>query len=325
MLVRYLALMCLCIVAGCATEPCPSADAVLAMPRSGLIQVEGGRVWYNVQGTGRGSPLLVLHGGPGIPHDYLENLAELGDERPVIFYDQLGCGKSDRPDNQALWTRERFARELDQVRHALGLREVVLYGHSWGSILAMDYIAGRGDSNLAPPTGIRGVILAGPALSIPVWRNDSRRLIDTLGPDTAKTIDDAERNGATDSKAYQDALQLFYSRYLCRLDPWPEPIARALANMNPAIYSYMNGPSEFTTTGTLKDVDVTPDLRQIDRPTLLICGEFDEATPRTTHSYASLTTRATAVVIPGAAHLANYDQPEAYMNALRAWMHRHRL
>jgi len=262
------------------------------------------------------TPLLVLHGGPGIPHDYLENLELLSDERPVIFYDQLGCGLSDRPDDPSLWNRERFARELDQVRSALGLDEVILYGHSWGSILAVDYLSGLGGSS---PVNVRGVILAGPALSVPRWVADSRGLIAALGPDVSKAIFDAERSGQTDSKAYQEAMHLFYSRYVCRLDPWPEPLNRAMEGMGVPVNMTMSGPSEFTVTGSLKDVDVTEQLRALTQPILFICGEHDEATPATTRYYASFAPHARVVVIPNAAHIANYDQPEPYMAALRGW------
>src|SRR5688500_13940495 len=104
--------------------------------REGYVAVEGGRVWYGVVGAGAGAPLLALHGGPGYPHDYLEPLERLAGERPVIFYDQLGCGRSDRPDEPALWRVERFVDELGRVRAELSLEQVHLLGHSWGSMLA---------------------------------------------------------------------------------------------------------------------------------------------------------------------------------------------
>lgn len=152
----------LAILAACASpsSSSPSAKALARVPATGFLPVEGGRVWYEVHGSGARTPLLVLHGGPGIPHDYLANLALLGDERPVVFYDQLGCGQSDRPEDPALWTRERFARELAAVRAALGLEDVVLFGHSWGSMLAVDYLSGLTGER---PAGVRGAILAGPA------------------------------------------------------------------------------------------------------------------------------------------------------------------
>lgn len=311
----------LAIVSAC-TSPIgsPSARAVLERPPTGFVAVEGGRVAYEVHGTGTRTPLLVLHGGPGIPHDYLENLALLGDERPVVFYDQLGCGRSDRPDDPKLWTRERFARELDAVRSSLGLEEVVIYGHSWGSILAVDYLTGLGGPR---PSGVHAVILAGPALSIPRWVEDSRRLIASLPADAAAAILEGERTGRTDSAEYQAATKVFYARYVCLSDPWPEALERAFAGMGQQVYSSMNGPSEFTITGPLRTVDVTPRLGELHVPVLYICGEHDEATPETTRAYAALTPDSDLVVIEGAAHVANYDRPAEYLGALRGWLSRH--
>ena len=298
----------------------PSARAVLDRPATGFVAVEGGRVAYEVHGTGTRTPLLVLHGGPGIPHDYLENLALLGDERPVVFYDQLGCGLSDRPDDPSLWTRERFAREVGAVRSALGLEEIVLYGHSWGSILAVDYLTGAGGQR---PSGVRGVILAGPSLSIPRWIEDSRRLIASLPPDVGAAILEGERTGATDSEAYHAATKVFYERYVCNSDPWPEGLERAFAGMGQQVYVSMNGPTEFTITGPLRSVDVTPRLGELGVPALFICGEHDEATPESTRAYAALTPDSEVVVIEGAAHVANFDRPAEYMSALRHWMSQH--
>jgi proline iminopeptidase len=303
---------------GCASPPSsPSAGAIRPEPATGFVPVEGGRVWYEIHGTGTRTPLLVLHGGPGIPHDYLANLERLGDERQVVFYDQLGCGRSDRPDDPALWTRERFARELGRVREALGLDEVVLYGHSWGTILAVDYLTGVGG---ARPAGVRGAILAGPALSIPRWVEDSRRLIAELPPDAQSAILVGERTGETETPAYRDATDVFYRRYVCRSDPWPPELESAFAGMGEQVYLTMNGPTEFTITGPLRTVDVTPRLSELHMPLLFVCGEHDEATPESTRSYAGLAPDAEVVVIEGAAHVANYDRPEAYLSALRRWL-----
>ena len=295
-----------------------AAPAVLTQPASGFIPVEGGRVWYEIHGTGTRTPLLVLHGGPGIPHDYLANLAELGDERPVVFYDQLGCGRSDRPDDPSLWTRERFARELGAVRAALGLDEVVLYGHSWGTILAVDYLTGLGGG--ARPTGVRGAILAGPALSIPRWTADSRVLMAALPPDVGATIEEGERTGHTDTEAFQAATHTYYQHYVCLLDPWPPELDAAFAGMGAQVYGTMNGPTEFTCTGPLKDVDLTGKLPELRLPLLFICGEHDEATPESTRRYAGLAPGSEVVVIKGASHVANLDRPEAYFRALRSWL-----
>lgn len=316
-------LLLLTALAACRTPvPSASALAVLERPATGFVPVEGGKVWYEVHGSGTRTPLLVLHGGPGVPHDYLANLAELGDERPVVFYDQLGCGRSERPDDPSLWTRERFAREVQTVREALGLDEVVLYGHSWGSILAVDCLTGVGR---APARGVRGAILAGPALDIPRWVADSRRLIETLPPEEAQAILEGERTGQTDSEAYHAATDAFYRRYLCRADPWPPELEAAFAGMGEQVYGGMNGPSEFTITGPLRTVDVTPRLGELHLPLFFVCGEFDEATPESTRAYAALAPDAEVAVIAGAAHIANYDRPREYMRVLRRWLDAHGL
>src|SRR6202521_4592417 len=139
------------------------------MRRHGFVSVEGGRVWYEIVGSGDAIPMLALHGGPGYPHDYLEPLEGLSRDRPVVFYDQLGCGKSDRPTDPALWKADRFVREVAQVRSALGLNEVHLLGQSWGGMLATDYV-------LAGAEGIRSLVLASAPLSIARWAHGVSRL-----------------------------------------------------------------------------------------------------------------------------------------------------
>lgn len=144
----------------------------------------------------------------------------------------------------------------------------------------------------------------------------------TLPPEVGETILEAERTGRTDTEAYHAATDVFYRRFVCRADPWPPELERAFAGMGAQVYTSMNGPTEFTVTGPLKDVDVTAQLRGLDLPLLFVCGEHDEATPEATRSYAALAPRADVIVVDGAAHVANYDQPEAYFSALRGWFRR---
>src|SRR6185436_2446602 len=184
----------------------------------GHVAVEGGRVWYRIAGQARpGVPLLTLHGGPGYPHDYLEPLERLADERPVIFYDQLGCGKSDQPTDASLWQVDRFVRELAQVREALGLSRIQLFGHSWGTMLAVDYL-------LSGARNIASLILASPALSIPRWRADADLYRATLPIGIQEILARHETAGTTHTVEYHDATMEYYRRYLCRMDPWPEPM-----------------------------------------------------------------------------------------------------
>jgi proline iminopeptidase len=178
----------------------------------GYIPVDGGRVWYQIVGGGESIPLLCLHGGPGFCHDYLETLADLSDERPVIFYDQLGCGNSERPDDRSLWIAERSLVEVSQVRRALGLERVHVLGQSWGSMLLVDYI-------LTKPRGVVSLILASPCTSIPMWLADANRLRRQLPAEIQAILDRHEAAGTTNSAEYQWATNEYYKRHLCRLEP----------------------------------------------------------------------------------------------------------
>src|ERR1700728_3571535 len=138
----------------------------------GYIGVPGGRVWYRSVGeqSGDRAPLLCLHGGPGFTHYYLEPLEALADRRQVIFYDQLGCGRSDRPDDLSLWTVDRFVGELAQCRATLGLDRLHLFGSSWGGMLAMQYVLDRRPALVS-------LILCGSPASMTRWVRDCAELL----------------------------------------------------------------------------------------------------------------------------------------------------
>lgn len=281
--------------------------------QEGFIPVTGGRVWYQIVGSGDAIPLLTLHGGPGVPHDYLETLAGLADKRPVIFYDQLGCGKSDRPDDVSLWRIERFVDELSQVRQALELEQVHLLGQSWGTMLATDYM-------LMKPTGVVSLILASPCLNIPRMIPEVQRLLEALPLEVQAIIHKHEAAGTTDSEEYQQAAGEFYARHLCRILPPPEPMLRAVAGMGQAVYGTMWGPSEFSCTGTLKDYDRTDRLHEISVPTLFTCGRYDECTPEATTWFHQLIPHSEMVVFEQSAHMGQLEETEAYLQVIRNFL-----
>lgn len=285
------------------------------MGRDGYVPVSGGLVWYQVVGTGKGVPLLALHGGPGFPHDYLDPLAGLAEERPVVFYDQLGCGKSDRPNDPALWRAERFVEEVAQVREALGLEEIHLLGQSWGSMLATDYV-------LSGARGLRSLILASPPLSIPRWVDDMSTLRRTLPAEVQAVYDRHEAAGATDCLEYQAAMLHFYKRHVCRLEPWPDPLERAYAGVGLPVYHAMWGPSEFFVTGNLLDYDRTARLGEITIPTLFTCGRFDEATPQATSWYQSLVPGSELVIFEQSAHCAQLEETDRYLKCVGDFVRR---
>jgi proline iminopeptidase len=301
---RFPVAVVLCFsLAGCEASSPPPAE--------GFVDVPGGKVWYRIDGDGPGTPLVVLHGGPGASSYYLESLARLGDDRPVVFYDQLGAGRSDMPSDTTLWRIERFMAELDSERGRLGLREIHLLGHSWGTMLATDYL-------LAGADGVRSVVLASPALSTPLWQRDADTLILTLPDSIQEAIRIHEADGNFDSPAYQAAMAEFYARFLT-LRGGPE-VDSTFAHFGAELYGYMWGPSEFTATGTLRDYDRTPRLGELNLPVLYTTGEFDEARPTTVAYYQSLTPGAEFAIIPGSAHLTTIDAPEAFADTVRRFL-----
>jgi proline iminopeptidase len=283
--------------------------------KEGFIQVPGGKVWYRIVGVGKkGIPLLVLHGGPGAPHYYLKTIEALADERPVIFYDQLGCGNSDKSLDTTLWTVARFVEELEQVRQSLELGTIHILGQSWGTMLAVEYLL-RKESK-----GVLSLILSAPYLTTARWIADQQYWIAQLPPNIQDTIRKYEASGDYSSQSYQDAMMYFYRKHLCRLDPWPEYLTKTLEQMGTEVYNYMFGPSEFTMTGTLKDADLSEQLSRIKIPVLFTCGEFDEAKPATTAWYQSKLPGSEMYVFRDASHSHHLEKVEEYNQVVRDFL-----
>ncbi len=298
----------------CFTFSCQKGEEALSLTAGeGYIDVTGGKVWYKIVGSGTATPILLLHGGPGVSSGSLEPLAKLSDDRPVIFYDQLGSGKSDRPSDLTLWNAKRFVEELSLVRDALQLREVHIFGHSWGTMLAVDYM-------LTKPTGVKSLILASPCLSISRWIQDANRLRAALPSETQDILKKHEEAGTTDSEEYMAATMEFYSRYLCRLDPWPPILQEVFTDLNTEVYGTMWGPSEFHATGNLKGYDRTEQLKEISVPTLFTAGRYDEATPETTAFYKSLIPEAKLEIFENSAHMTMFEETELYVKAIREFL-----
>lgn len=298
-----------------------AAGATLAGPPAPQLEryvdVPGGRVrTLTVNPQAPGIPLLVLHGGPGASHDYLRNLDALATERPVVFYDQLGCGSSSKPDDARLWTVSRAVEELATVRRALGLERVHLLGQSWGGALAGAYMLETGGP------GVESLILCAPLLSTSRWINDQKSWLALMPGNLRAAVERAEASGAYDSPAYQEAMDVYYRRHLCRLSPWPESVNVTMERMNADIYTRMWGPSEFTATGLLKDFDLTPGLGRIKAPTLFVCGEFDEARPETMRFFSSMIPDSEVVVLQGASHMHHLERPDLFFEAVSRFLNR---
>lgn len=275
----------------------------------GYIDVTGGKVWYKIVGSGTETPLVLLHGGPGYPSYYLNPLAELSKNRPIIFLDQLGCGRSDRHADTTLMNIETFVTQVHQFVNELGLKKFYLYGHSWGGILGMEYY-------LKHPEQVKAMILASPALSIPQWLEDCNELIQTLPDSVQMAIKTSEESGNYDSREYNEAIGMFYRKFVAKKLPWDSNMDSTIAGANMDIYHYMWGPSEFTASGTLKNYDRINQLQSISIPSLYISGEFDEVLPSTLKHFQSLTPGAKSTIIGNAAHITMHDNPKPYLQAI---------
>ncbi|WP_246277232.1 proline iminopeptidase-family hydrolase [Neobacillus endophyticus] len=284
------------------------------MVEAGFVEVNGGKVWYQLfNKEAEAVPVIILHGGPGSSCFSLQGLKELCVDRPVIFYDQLGCGRSERPTDKSLWKLDRFVEELGQVRHSLNLNTVHILGHSWGTTLAAAYC-------LTKPLGVKSVIFSSPCLSAPLWEQDQKRNLKKLSKETQELIRRCEENGTTDSQEFKAAIEEFNKEFVCRIQMDPEVKKQSSQYRNPEVYNVMWGPSEFTVLGNLKTFDCTSNLKELTCPTLFTCGRYDEATPETTNYYSSLVTHSKFHVFEQSAHMPYLEEPAEYLSVIRGFL-----
>jgi proline iminopeptidase len=247
-----------------------------------------------------------------MPSYYLDSLAGLADDRRVILYDQLGCGRSDRPEDESLWTVERAVAEVEEVRSAHSLDEVHLLGHSWGGFLALAYYR-------ALPEAVRSLVLSSPLVSVAGWMADAEHLLAGLPHETRRVIEHHEAAGTFEDPEYAAATMDFYRRHFCKLDPWPPELERTFAEMGEHVYRTLWGPSEFTQTGTLAGMDLTASLDEVDVPSMWVCGTEDEVAPSRLRRLAGRA-GGTGVVFPGGTHCLHLEQSEAYLSAVRRFL-----
>jgi proline-specific peptidase len=289
----------------------------------GFVPFRGGRTWYRSVAAASEDesrlPLLCLHGGPGANWLHLKPYEALADERRVVFYDQLGSGNSGLLESHepTLWQPELFVEEVGVVREALGLERVHVLGHSWGGMLGMQYAADR-------PDGLVSLIVESSPPSVPAWMPELARLRAELPAEVEQTLRRHEEAGTTDDPEYEAASMEFYKRHVCRADPWPDWLVECfqLLDANPEVYHAMNGPSEFHVIGSLRDWDITPRLGEIDVPTLVFSGRYDEVTPAMTEAAHRAIPGSEHVVLEESSHMAQAEQPEETLALVRDFIAR---
>jgi proline-specific peptidase len=278
----------------------------------GAIAGPHGSIYYRIVGDADAVPLLVIHGGPGMPHDYLRDLDALADEHPVVYYDQLGCGRSGRPDDVALWTLEAFADSIDTVRDALGLDRVHLLGQSAGGWIALEYA-------LREPAGLASLHLSSTCASIPLFERGVAHLRAALPGGAGAVIDAHESSGSTTDPEYLAAVGLFNRLHFTGTDDVPRHVDAAVQGTNPAIYAAMVG-TGLTFTGTMAGWDVTDRLGKLELPVLVTSGRFDEMTPDVVRDMADAIPGARMVIFEQSAHLPMVTETAAFRDVVLAFL-----
>jgi L-proline amide hydrolase len=282
----------------------------------------GHETWYRIVGEldpdGDRTPVVICHGGPGAAHDYTEPIAELSRfGRACVLYDQLGCGKSThlRDAPAEFWTTELFKDELAALTRHLGIADrYAVVGQSWGGMLAMAYA-------IDDRPGLRAIVVCDSPASIELWISEANRLRADLPADVQETLTRHEEAGTTDDPEYEAAVRVFYDRHLCRV-PWPDCVQRSFDSItaDPTVYHTMNGPSEFHVIGSLKTWDITERLQEIDVPTLLVSGRYDEATPHIVEQIHQRIPGARWELFEESSHMPHVEEHEAFLERVEAFL-----
>lgn len=284
-------------------------------PGEGFAAVPGGKVWYRIYGSGDRTPLLMLHGGPGGRSCAFSVLAELAADRPLIIYDQLGSGRSERPTDTSLWQTDRFVDELAALREALRLTRIHLLGHSWGGTLATEYLLTR------KPSGVESVILSSPLISTPRWIADANRLRSTLPQPVQEELDRCETVATVNEPSCQAATDVFYERFVRGSKTLPSVPDCEGVTSNDVIYQQMWGATEFSATGSLRDHDRSGRLGELRLPVLFIAGRNDEAAPETLTGFQRSIPGSRLAVLEHSAHAGYRTETAEYVRIVREFLH----
>jgi proline iminopeptidase len=331
-MIRILAPLALAILlAGCAPAE-PRGDSLAAyFDHTGRDDILAGgirmipvetpkgtfKVWTKRVGNNPTIKVLLLHGGPGATHEYLEAFDSYFPAAGIeyYYYDQLGSAYSDQPDDPELWDLPRFVDEVEQVRQALGLNEdnFYLYGQSWGGILAIEYA-------LAHQENLKGLVISNMMSSVPAYNEYAKTvLMAAMDPAPLAEIQALEKAEDYKNPRYMELLvPLHYEKHILRMpaDQWPDPVNRAFERLNYDLYLRMQGPSELGASGKLVDWDRSADLASIEVPTLVIGARYDTMDPKHMEWMAGQFPKGSYLSCPEGSHMAMYDDQATYFEGL---------
>ena len=283
-----------------------------------------GSTWYRVVGDLKSSktPVMILHGGPGAGHNYCEPIAEVLAQtgRAGVLYDQIGCGNSTHlPDKpKEFWTPELFMEELVLLTEHLGIsNKYDIVGQSWGGMLGMQFA-------ITKPKGLNAMVIADSPASMEVWVSEANKLRKELPPEVEATLLKHEAAETTEDPEYVAAVDVFYSRHLCRI-PQPPYVLASFDQLaaDPTVYHTMNGPSEFHVIGSLKHWDIRPQLKEISTPTLLVSGQYDEATPAMVKEIQGLIPGSKWELFAESSHMPHVEEPAKFKRVVSEFLDSH--
>jgi len=297
---------------------------ILEPDQQGTIPFRGGYTWYRITGDLESglTPLVVLHGGPGVPHDYVLSLTALAQSgRAVIHYDQFGCGSSThRPDEgEDFWTVDLFLDEIDNLLDHLGIADSYhLLGQSWGGMLGAEHA-------IRQPKGLRSLVISNSPASMELWVSEAMKQRAALPQSVQDALNRHEADDTTDDPEYLAATQVVYDQHVCRVVPNPPEVLRSMARLDedPTVYHTMNGPNEFFCIGTLRDWSVVDRVHSIVAPTLLASGRFDEATPATVQPFFDGIADVRWEIFENSSHMPFVEEPEHYMKVVGDFLAEH--
>ena len=273
------------------------------------------KVWTKRIGNNPRIKILLLHGGPAATAEYMECFQSFFPKEGFEFYeyDQLGSYRSDKPTDSSLWTTDRFVEEVEQVRQAIGAdkNNFYLLGNSWGGILGMSYALKYQDN-------MKALIVSNMMASCPEYGKYAKEVLARqMDPKVLQEIRDLEAKGDFANPRYMELLMPnFYSKHLCRLEEWPEPVNRSFAHLNGEIYTMMQGPSEFGIAGRLANWDVKDKLKEIKVPTLMIGAKHDTMDPKAMEEQSKLVQKGRYLYCPNGSHLAMWDDQKVFMDGV---------
>jgi L-proline amide hydrolase len=283
-----------------------------------------GSTWYRVVGDLKSTktPVMVLHGGPGAGHNYCEPIADVLAQtgRAAVLYDQIGCGNSTHlPEKpKEFWTPELFMEELVLLTEHLGIsNKYNIVGQSWGGMLGMQFA-------ISKPKGLNAMVIADSPASMEVWVSEANKLRKELPPEVEATLLKHEAAETTEDPEYVAAVDVFYSRHLCRI-PQPPYVLASFEQLaaDPTVYHTMNGPSEFHVIGSLKHWDIRPQLKEISTPTLLVSGQYDEATPAMVKEINGLIPGSKWELFAESSHMPHVEEPAKFKRVVAEFLDSH--